>query len=587
MPESIFNKRSITDIHDEIREQYLNDNRPWIIGFSGGKDSTCLAQLVWNALSRLPKEKLQKRVYIISSDTLVESPQIAQRITNNLDNIEKAAKKAGLPIGTNLLRPPTEDTFWVRLLGRGYPAPTNWFRWCTDMLKINNADRFIKDKVSEYGEAIVLLGMRKSESISRKQTMNMYKIENSLLSKHSKFAQTYVYTPLEDFSHEDVWNYLLQNKNPWGEENRELLALYQDANASECPLVVDTSTASCGGGRFGCWTCTVVEKQNYLTNMSDKGEKWMEVLDVLRNKLKDTQNPEMWEEVREEKRRRGNVQIKSDKSICKKCGKLNDAGNISCEGEEKDGKMTGGCGGELTTWTPGPYTIQFRKKYLRELLEGQKKVREMKNDPKLDLILEEEIHEIQRLWRVEQGDWRNSAYEIYFEVTGEKLEDTVNEDMVGFGAKEQELLVQTCQERKVPYQLVSTLLNLEFEHQGGKKHAKIFDGIKSELRKEWRDTKDKKVLKEILEELAKDKKILNEAKGETKDDTEEKLIKKIKKEMEGENRPPVIKDFVTKLLKFYEAQIKVEKKEQNEEQILEIQEKIERLKNEDYWWNDE
>ena len=40
------------------------------------------------------KEKRQKRVYIISSDTLVESPQIAQRITNNLDNIEKAAKIA-------------------------------------------------------------------------------------------------------------------------------------------------------------------------------------------------------------------------------------------------------------------------------------------------------------------------------------------------------------------------------------------------------------------------------------------------------------------------------------------------------------
>ena len=93
--------------------------------------------------------------------------------------------------------------------------------------------------------------------------------------------------------------------------------------------------------------------------------------------------------------------------------------------------------------------------------------------------------------------------------------------------------------------------------------------------------------KTYIEELAKDKKILNEAKGETKDDTEEKLIKKIKKEMEGENRPSSIKDFVTKLLKIYEAQIKVEKKEQNEEQILEIQEKIERLKNEDYWWNDE
>ena len=109
------------------------------------------------------------------------------------------------------------------------------FRWCTDMLKINNADRFIEEKVSEYGEAIVLLGMRKSESISRHQTMNLYKIDNSLLSRHSKFAQTYIYTPIEDFSAEDVWNYLLQNKNPWNENNRDLLALYQDANASECP----------------------------------------------------------------------------------------------------------------------------------------------------------------------------------------------------------------------------------------------------------------------------------------------------------------------------------------------------------------
>tara|TARA_Y100000590_G_scaffold470667_1_gene667590 strand:- start:2361 stop:4181 length:1821 start_codon:yes stop_codon:yes gene_type:complete len=605
MPESVFKKRTVADIHDEIREQYLSDNRPWIIGFSGGKDSTCLAQLVWNALSRLPKEKLQKKVYIISSDTLVESPQIAQRITNNLDNIEKAAKKIGLPIGTNLLRPPTEDTFWVRLLGRGYPAPTNMFRWCTDMLKINNADRFIKDKVSEYGEAIVLLGMRKSESVSRNQTMNMYKIENSLLSKHSKFAQTYVYTPLEDFTAEDVWNYLLQNKNPWGEENRDLLALYQDANASECPLVVDTSTPSCGGGRFGCWTCTVVDKQNYLTNIAEKGEKWMEVLDKLRNKLKDTQDSKMWPEVREEKRRRGNVQIKTEKIICKECGELNDVGRTHCkvivpskvhedehygdcdcpQAYKDDGKPRG-CGAELSTYTPGPYTMKFRKEYLRELLEGQEKVREMKNDPNLDLILDEEIHEIQRLWRVEQGDWKNSAYEIYENVTGKKLEDATNEDMVGFGAHEQQLLMETCQEQSVPYQLVSTLLNLEFEYQGGKKHTKIFDKIEKELKKEWRDTKDKKVFKEILQELAKDKKIMTEAKSLTREDTEESLIFKIIKEKEEDNRLPILKDYLKKLLKNLEEQLKDAKKLKDEGEVAEIENKISRLKDEDYWWND-
>jgi len=175
-------------------------------------------------------------------------------------------------------------------LGLGYPAPTNWFRWCTDMLKISNADKFIQDTVSKHGEAIGLLGMRKNESKIRNQVMELYKIENSLLSRHSKYAQTYVYTPIEDFSAEDVWNYLLENKNPWGEENRDLLALYQDANASECPLVIDTSSASCGGGRFGCWTCTVVKKDKSMSALIDNGQHWMKPLLDFRNSLVENRN---------------------------------------------------------------------------------------------------------------------------------------------------------------------------------------------------------------------------------------------------------------------------------------------------------
>ena len=466
MSESIFERRTLEEIHEEIRTVYLSDNRPWIIGFSGGKDSTCLVQLVWHAILKLPLEKRQKMIYVISSDTLVESPQIAERITSNLDNMEKAGKDVNLPIGTNLLRPKLSDTFWVRLLGLGYPAPTIQFRWCTDMLKINNADRFIQEKVSEYGEAIVLLGMRKSESTSRHQTMNLYKIENSLLSRHSKYAQTYVYTPIEDFSAEDVWNYLLQNKNPWGSQNRDLLALYQDANASECPLVVDTSTPSCGGGRFGCWTCTVVDKQKYLTNLIENGEEWMEVLSDLREELKDTQEPEAWEKVREKKRRSGRVELK-----------------------------THGSG-----YTPGPYKMEWRKQYLRHLLEGQLKIQKMKDDPTIKLILEEEIHEIQRIWRMEQGDWQNSAYQINYEVTGVKLE-SVKEDIGGFGAEEQKLLQQVCTTSNVPYQLVSRLLNVEFESQGATRHSKVFGKLKTELQKEWRDIKDGKEFSDILEEL--------------------------------------------------------------------------------------
>ena len=74
----------------------------------------------------------------------------------------------------------------------------------------------------------------------------------------------YPQAPLQDFTTEDVWNYLLKNKmNPWGTNNRDLLSMYQDANATECPLVVDTNTSSCGNSRFGCWVCTVVERDRH------------------------------------------------------------------------------------------------------------------------------------------------------------------------------------------------------------------------------------------------------------------------------------------------------------------------------------
>jgi len=551
LSESVFDTRKLTDVYEEIRKVYLSDNRPWIIGFSGGKDSTCLVQLVWNALSNLSPEKLQKQVYVISSDTLVESPQIAARITESLDKMEKHGQEQKLPLSTNLLRPKISDTFWVRLLGLGYPAPTVMFRWCTDMLKINNADRFIEEKVSEHGEAIVLLGMRKSESTSRHQTMNLYKIDDSLLSRHSKYAQTYIYTPIEDFSAEDVWNYLLQNKNPWNENNRDLLALYQDANASECPLVVDTSTPSCGGGRFGCWTCTVVDKQSYLTNLIENGEEWMEVLAELREELKRTQTPEAWLKVREKKRRSGNMELKTHILKCTECTKeikdeiafptmdkdcksfcneshkcylstygyrLGDE-NMSVPRKQKykefgekakistldmvhcpycyaQGKKI-----KLIRYTPGPYTLEFRKEYLEKLLVGQMKIQKQKNDPTMELILVEEIHEIQRIWRMEQGDWQNSVYQIYKKITGISLESP-EEDLGGFGDMEEKLLQQVCVQHNVPTKLVSTLLNEEFKNQGATRHSKIFGKIKTHLSKEWRDDMDA-ILSELQEERVK------------------------------------------------------------------------------------
>ena len=469
--ESVFKSHTLESIYDEIREVYLSDNRPWILGFSGGKDSTCMTQLIWHALSDLPKEKLQKKIHIISSDTLVESPKIVEQIINTLDIMELAAKKQGLPISTNLVRPEIKDSFWVCLLGLGYPAPSSNFRWCTDRLKIKNADRFINEKVSEYGEAIVCLGTRKDESGSRNQLMNLYEIKGSYLSRHSKFAQTYVYTPLRDFITEDVWNYLLQNKNPWGANNRNLLSLYQNANASECPLVVDTSTPSCGNSRFGCWVCTVVEKDKSMEGLIDSGEDWMEPLLELRQDLKDTQDPEKKLEIRDFKRRTGQVTFQTD-------------------GTEKI--------------TPGPYKIEFRKDFLKKLLLAQNSVQKNGPDPKMRLILEEELHEIQRIWRMEQGDWENSVYQIYEDVTGEAI-SPVQEDIGGFSNVEQEILNKVCESNDVPKLLVSKLLHAEFDSQGMSRHSKVFTKIGKILSEEWRGFEDIDTITKELKEKKDEK----------------------------------------------------------------------------------
>ncbi len=472
MTESVFKARTLKDIYEEIKKLYLSDNRPWIIGFSGGKDSTCMAQLVWTAITQLPAEKLHKKIYIIGCDTLVESPKIVERLKNSLSNMQSQAEEQHIPIQTSMVKPDLEDTFWVCLLGRGYPAPSNSFRWCTERLKIKNADRFIIEKVSQYGEAIVLLGTRKDESGTRQQLMNLYEVKGSLLNRHAKFAQTYMYCPLKDFLTEDVWNFLLQNKNPWGENNRDLLTMYQEANASECPLVVDTSTPSCGGGRFGCWTCTVVTRDKSMDSLLEGGEDWLEPLAEIREELKRTQEPEVKLLVRDHKRRNGKVMFCFPK---------------------KEGDDT----------SAGPYTLEYRKTFLEKLLNAQIKVRKNGPDPNMNLILDDEIHEIQRIWRMEHGDWQNSAYQIYKKITGNELEK--EDDQGLFGKDEQEILAQVATNNDVPQVLLSKLLDAEWDAQGMARHSKVYDKINKILSEEWRPKEELVEIKTDMKERRRER----------------------------------------------------------------------------------
>ena len=218
-PKSYFDDNTIEDLYEKIQTIYLADTRPWVIGYSGGKDSTTSLQLIWYALAKLPKTKLKKPVYVISSDTLVETPHVISFIDQTLGNIETEAKKQNLPFEGHKVQPLIEESFWTNLIGKGYPTPSVTFRWCTERMKIKPADRFIMDKVSKHGEVVVVLGVRKGESATRDQVINLHKIKGTILNRHTRFSQAYVYTPVVEFSVEDIWMYLSLVKNPLSKEH--------------------------------------------------------------------------------------------------------------------------------------------------------------------------------------------------------------------------------------------------------------------------------------------------------------------------------------------------------------------------------
>ena len=109
---------------------------PWVVGYSGGKDSSAVLQLIWLAIRDLPPENRRKPIHVISTDTLVEQPVVAAWVEASHKKMSEAAQEQDMPITPHKLTPDIKDTFWVNLIGKGYPAPRKLFRWCTNRMKI-------------------------------------------------------------------------------------------------------------------------------------------------------------------------------------------------------------------------------------------------------------------------------------------------------------------------------------------------------------------------------------------------------------------------------------------------------------------
>ena len=461
-------KATIERLQEEIRELYQADETPWILGYSGGKDSTATLQLVWGALQGLPLTKRKKSVYVISTDTLVENPIVASWVSKSLRVMGEAAKEQGVPILPRPLKPRISETFWVNLIGRGYPAPRPKFRWCTYRLKIRPSNTFIEGIVSSSGEAILVLGTRKAESATR--FANMTKHEKGRvrdrLSPNASLPGSLVYSPVEDWSNDDVWFFLMQSQNPWGYSNRDLLGMYAGASADgECPLVIDDSTPSCGDSRFGCWVCTLVEQDKSMAAMiqNDVEKEWMLPLLELRNSLDFrggsdlSLNPEDTDRhLRDFRRMTGAVQVMDS-------------------------------GREI----PGPYTQEARETWLRKLLAAQMHIR--RTGPEevrtLDLIAKDELQEIRRIWVMDKHELEDRLPGIYREVTGEEFPGKPLDDDLVLGEAEMSTLLQICGGDLLHYELTRELLSLTRQQRSMGRRAGLFEQLEKAFKRHFYDDK--------------------------------------------------------------------------------------------------
>ncbi len=453
-------KRSLTDLINEIQTVYLADKRPWIIGFSGGKDSTVILSLIYTAIQQLEVSKRKKHIYVVSSDTLVETPVVVGLIKQVLEAVNETAKINNLPITAHPVYPKVNDTFWVNLLGKGYPAPKQTFRWCTERMKIDPVSHFITEKVAEYGEVILALGSRSQESASRSKVIAKHKIDGTVLSRHSSLANAFIYLPINDWSADDVWNYLMSAPCPWGGDNQLLFELYKGSNQGECPLVLDTSTPSCGNSRFGCWTCTVVTKDRALEGLIATGEAWMQPLLDFRNELYKSTIPENKNKYRNFKRRTGKVTYANKKGT---------------DEEENKGTMK---------HIPGPYWLKQRKKWLKELLTIEKNLFEQGYE--FQLIREEELHAIRQEWLRDpnEPDWSDSLPKIYSEVYNEQIEWVENDAGI-FTDLDAGILKKLEKKYDIPSELIMKLVEVELSMSGLSKRTGILKKLENVLSKDW------------------------------------------------------------------------------------------------------
>ena len=434
------------NIVQEMLFVYKHDNRPWLIGYSGGKDSSLLVSLVVETVSRIAPQERTKKIFIVTSDTGVENPVVKRYMHYSSNKINEFSIKNNANIQADIIYPDVSQSFWSLVIGLGYPTPEPpGFRWCTERLKILPMNRYTNEIIDKYGEVVLLLGVRKAESLTRKRSITSREIEGKLLIPHNDIPKAYVYNPLTEIPNELVWEYLLKDNgiSAWGIDMKYLFSLYQGEAMGEEQSVIGQIDKDkipvTGNSRFGCWCCTIVKIDKSLQRFIDNGSTELIPLREFRNWLVSVrQDPEF----RDNKRRNGKVYQKAN--------------------------------GEYGF---GPFKMSARQEILRRLLTLQR-------DTGFELITNDELKMIDTIWDAEGDLSRRALVDIYYEVFGTRLSWDEYKDAL-YEKDIIEELKKASNDAEIPFELVTKLIVMI----GSKKYIAKSSQLKKEfdklLNQEW------------------------------------------------------------------------------------------------------
>jgi len=221
----------------------------FVLTYSGGKDSTATAVLTMEWWKRRGKPV---EIHVVYADTGLEIPTLHTQALRFL----QAVKGLYPEIGVHIAKPHPEESFWVQLIGKGYPPPHNRFRWCTRRLKIAPMDRLVQ---SLPGRKAILTGVRLGESDARDTRLLLScsrggECGQGVLFQEAKRLNALYVAPIAFWRECWVWDYLNFVAPSLGYPTGALEEIYGGRDT-----------------RFGCWTCTVVRRDKAMARALENG----------------------------------------------------------------------------------------------------------------------------------------------------------------------------------------------------------------------------------------------------------------------------------------------------------------------------